>query len=61
MSASLTTTEHAAVIRNTLKRDHGWTSRQVSIRAEYFSLGSSITVIVKDPAIPLPVVKAIAE
>ena len=61
MSASLTTTEHAAVIRDTLKRDHGWTSRQVSVRAEYFSLGSSITVIVKDPAIPLPVIKAIAE
>jgi hypothetical protein len=54
-------TEHAAQIRSTLKKSHGWTSRQVSVRAEYFSLGSSIDVIVKDPAIPLPVVKAVAE
>jgi hypothetical protein len=54
-------TEHAAQIRQTLKKSHGWTSRQVSIRAEYFSMGSSIDVIVKDPAIPLPAVKAVAE
>lgn len=56
-----TTTEHAATIRDTLKRTHGWTSRQVSVRAEYFSMGSSIHVEIKDPAIPLPVVKAVAE
>jgi hypothetical protein len=54
-------TEYAAQIRSTLKVKHGWTSRQVSVRAEYFSMGSSIEVTVKDPAIPLPVVKAIAE
>jgi hypothetical protein len=57
----MTTTEHAALIRATLKRAHGWSSRQVSVRAEYFSMGSSIDVIVKDPAIPLPAVKAVAE
>lgn len=57
----MTTTEHAAEIRATLKREHGWTPRQVSIRAQYFSLGSSIDVTVKDPAISLPVVKVIAE
>lgn len=54
-------TEHAAQIRSTLKQTHGWTSRQISVRSEYFSMGSSIDVIVKDPAIPLPVVKAVAE
>ena len=57
----MTTTEHAAAIRTTLKREHGWTGRQVSIRAEYFSLGSSIEITVKDPAVPLPVVKAAAQ
>jgi hypothetical protein len=56
-----TTTDRAAEIRAELKRAHGWTSRQVSVRAEYFSLGSSIDVVVKDPTIPLPTVKAIAE
>ena len=55
------TTERAAEIRTTLKRDHGWTSRQVSVRAHYFSMGSSIDVVVNDPAIPLPPVKAVAE
>jgi hypothetical protein len=54
-------TEHAAQIRATLKREHGWSSRQVSIRAEYFSMGSSIDVTVKDPTIPLPTVKRVAE
>jgi hypothetical protein len=54
-------TEYAAQIRQTLKKSHGWSSRQVSVRAEYFSMGSSIDVTVKDPTIPLPVVKAIAE
>jgi len=54
-------TEYAAQIRSTLKKAHGWSSRQVSVRAEYFSMGSSLEVVVKDPAIPLPVVKAVAE
>ena len=53
--------DDAATIRSTLKREHGWTSRQVSVRAENFSLGSAVNVIVRDPAIPLPVVKAVAE
>jgi hypothetical protein len=58
--ATKTTTDHAAEIRAELKRAHGWTSRQVSVRAEYFSMGSSIDIVVKDPAVPLPTVKAIA-
>jgi hypothetical protein len=57
----MTTTEYAAQIRQALKRQHGWSSRQVSVRAEYFSLGSSIEIVVKDPSIPLPAVKAIAQ
>jgi hypothetical protein len=57
----VSTTEHAAQIRQTLKAKHGWSSRQVSVRADNYSMGSSIDVIIKDPAIPLPVVKAIAE
>lgn len=60
-TAHMTTTEHAAEIRHTLKRQHRWTSRQVSVRAQHFSMGSSIDVEIKDPAIPLPVVKAIAQ
>lgn len=53
--------EDAAEIRQTLKRQHGWTSRQVSVRAETYSMGSSIHVEIKDVAIPLPVVTEIAE
>ena len=56
-----TTTEHAAEIRATLKRAHGWTSRQVSVRAEYFSMGSAIRVQINDPAIPLPAVRTVAQ
>ena len=58
---TMNATEYAAQIRSTLKNKHGWSSRQVSVRAEYFSMGSSIEVTVKDPAIPLPVIKSVAE
>jgi hypothetical protein len=57
----MTTTEHAKQIRETLKKRNGWTGRQVSVRAEYFSMGSSITVTIKDPTVPLGPVKEIAE
>jgi hypothetical protein len=57
----MTTTEHAAQIRSELKKRHGWTSRQISVRADYFSLGSALEIHVKDPAIPLSAVKAVAE
>ena len=56
-----TTTEYAAEIRATLKREHEWTSRQISVRADSFSMGSSIDVVIRDPEIPLATVKAIAE
>lgn len=55
----MTTTEKAAEMRAAFK-GKGWTGRQVSVRAKYFSLGSSISVHVKDPAIPLEPVKEIA-
>lgn len=54
------TTEHAADIRAILKREHGWSARQVSIRAEYFSTGSAIRVEIKDPGVSLAVVKQVA-
>jgi hypothetical protein len=61
MAETKSTTEHAAEIRATLKREHGWTARQVSVKSDHFAMGSSIDVIVKDPSISLPIVKAIAE
>jgi hypothetical protein len=54
-----TATGKAAQIRQTLK-GHGWTSRDVSVRADYFSMGSAIRVTIKNPAVPLATVKAIA-
>lgn len=55
-----TTTDQAAIIRETLKTKHGWTSRQVGIRAEYFSMGSAIRVTIKDASVIPSVVEAIA-
>ena len=54
------TTDRAKEIRDTLKRKYGWTSRQVSVRREYFSMGSSIDVVIKDPTIPIKPVEEIA-
>ncbi len=45
--ATQSTTEAAKEIRQTLKK-LGYTSRQVSVRAQYFSMGSEITVKIKD-------------
>jgi hypothetical protein len=58
--ANNTTTERAATIRTALKT-HGWTARDVSVRSESFSMGSAIRVVIKNAAVPLPTVKAIAE
>jgi hypothetical protein len=61
MSTDYTTpAEDAATIRSILKTRFGWTSRDVSVRAESYSMGSSINVRIKNPTIPLGVVKAIA-
>lgn len=56
----MTTTEHAAEIRADLKRA-GMTSRDVSVRKESYSMGSSIYVTAKNPRVRLDEVRAIAE
>lgn len=56
-----TAADAAATIRAALKREHGWSSRDVSVRAENYSLGSSISVTVKRPGIRLALVEGIAE
>ena len=56
----MSTTDRAASIRAALKAK-GWSTRKVSVRSHYYSMGSSIYVTVKDPDIPLSAVEAIAE
>jgi len=56
-----TTTDAAALIRATLRDDYGWSSRKVSVRADYFSMGSSIDVTIKDPTVDYRVVEAVAK
>ena len=55
------TTDRAAQIRQALKTRHGWTSRDVSVRADYYSMGSSIHVTIKNADVTLAAVKAVAE
>ena len=55
-----TTTTAAAEIRAALKAS-GISSRQVSVRAEYFSLGSALRIQVKDPTVSLATVEVIAQ
>lgn len=61
MTTYISTTDRAAIIRTALKHQHGWSSRQVSVRADYYSMGSSINVTIKDPNVPLDVVTTIAK
>lgn len=56
---SLSTTDRAAEIRAALKA-RGWSNRKVSVRSDYFSMGSSIDVEIKDPDVPEEAVKEIA-
>src|SRR3990172_189848 len=55
-----TTTDAAAEIRAAYKA-RGWTDRQIGVRANYFSLGSSIDITIKDGQIPVHEAKKIAE
>lgn len=55
----MNTTERAAEIRKTLK-EHGWNSRKVSVRSDYFSGGSEIRVIIKDPDVDFQTVERVA-
>ena len=59
MSEYTTTTDRAVQIRAAYKTK-GWSSRDISVRAEYYSMGSSLHVRIKNPAVPLAVVEAIA-
>lgn len=54
------TTDHAAEIRAAYKA-RGWSNRKVSVRAEYFSLGSSIHVEIKHPEVDETEATRIAE
>jgi hypothetical protein len=56
----LTTTERSAAIRADLKKILGATAREVSVRCDKYSMGSSIYVTVKTGAIALAAVEAIA-
>lgn len=53
------TKERAAELRKTLK-EHGWNGRKVSVRTEYYSMGSSIHVTVRDPEVPISEIRKIA-
>lgn len=57
----MSTTDKAKEIRTELKQKYGWTGKQVSVRADYYSLGSSINITIKDPAIWIKKVEEIAE
>ena len=56
----LTTTERARAIRKELKKAHGWTSRQVSVRKDSYSMGASIYVVIRDASVSKSDVEAIA-
>lgn len=55
-----TPAEDAAEIRKAYKA-RGWNSRDVSVRAEQFSMGSSINVTIKDPRVDWREAERIAE
>jgi hypothetical protein len=54
------TTERAAMIRAELKKRYAWTGRDVSVKADHFSMGSAIRISIKKADIPLAAVKEIA-
>lgn len=56
----MTTKEKAAAIRAEYKK-RGWNSRKISVRTEYFSLGSAINIEIKAPGIPTEEVEKIAK
>lgn len=62
----MTTTEYispaesARLIRSELKTRYGWTSRQVSVKSESYSMGSSIDIKIKVPGISIAAVEEIA-
>lgn len=51
--------ETARQIRAALKQK-GWTSRDISVRSDTYSMGSSVDVVIKNPGIPQEAVEKIA-
>ena len=56
----MTTTEHAKAIRAAYKAK-GWTSRDISVTSDKYSMGSSIRVSIKNPAVNFVEAQAIAK
>lgn len=56
-----TAAQDASAIRTELKKHYGITSRQVSVRASSYSMGSSIDVTINDPAVDIREVKNAAD
>ena len=50
----------AKLIRQRLKKEHGWTSKHVSVRISRYSMGSSIRIRIKDWRVPLFLVQRVA-
>ncbi len=60
MSTYTSTTDHAASIRAAYKAK-GWSSRDISVKADYYSMGSAIRVQIKNPAVRAETARLIAE
>ncbi len=57
----MTTAAEAAKALRTALKAHGIKSTQVSVRSDSYSMGSSITVVVKDLSVDFRLVKKLAE
>jgi hypothetical protein len=57
---SLATADKAALIRAALKKQHGWTSRQVSVRSDVYSMGSTLRIKIKSADVSITAVRMIA-
>lgn len=57
----VSTADHAKQIRTTLKKEHGWTGQDVSVRTHNYSMGSSIYVTIKKRGIDKLLVEKIAK
>lgn len=60
MSNYTTVAEAAKIIRKRIKDELGANSKQVSVRSSSYSMGSSISVRIKDPSVNYAAVEAIA-
>jgi copper chaperone CopZ len=54
------TAQRSTEIRQNLKKLYGITSRQVSVKAHTYSLGSSIRITINDPAVDIREVRNVA-